>query len=106
MRVRGAVRVRGRVAERRVRHRVRVRVQVRVVRGVEVLQDGVPVNLADGSGDFYQIDPLAIRSAALYPGGNALVFGASTLGGAVNFVTPTAQTAEASNILRADGGIP
>ncbi|HEX8927409.1 MAG TPA: TonB-dependent receptor, partial [Actinomycetota bacterium] len=74
------------------------------LRGVEVLQDGVPVNLADGSGDFYQIDPLAIRSAAVYPGGNALIFGASTLGGAVNLVTPTARTAEAPNILRADGG--
>ena len=33
------------------------------LRGVEVLQDGIPVNLADGSGDFYQIDPLAIRSS-------------------------------------------
>ncbi len=26
---------------------------------IEVLQDGIPFNLADGSGDFYQIDPLA-----------------------------------------------
>lgn len=74
------------------------------LRGVEVLQDGVPVNLADGSGDFYQIDPLAIRSAAVYPGGNGLAFGASTLGGAINFVTPTARTAEAPNVLRAEGG--
>ena len=63
------------------------------LRGVEVLQDGVPVNLADGSGDFYQIDPTAVRAAAVYPGGNALAFGSSTLGGAVNFITPTAYTA-------------
>jgi iron complex outermembrane receptor protein len=75
------------------------------LRGVEVLQDGIPVTLADGSGDLYSIDPLAVRSAAIYPGGNALVFGASTLGGAVNFVTPTARTAEAENILRAEGGV-
>ena len=74
------------------------------LRGVEVLQDGVPVNLADGSGDFYQIDPLAIRSAAVYPGGNGLAFGASTLGGAINFITPTARTAEAPNVLRAEAG--
>lgn len=74
------------------------------LRGVEVLQDGIPVNLADGSGDFYQIDPLAVRSAAVYPGGNALAFGTSTLGGAIDFVTPTAYTAEAPNILRAEGG--
>lgn len=75
------------------------------LRGVEVLQDGIPVNLADGSGDFYQIDPLAIRSVEVYPGGNALIYGTSTLGGAVNFVTPTAFTAEAPNILRAEGGM-
>ncbi|WP_200306149.1 TonB-dependent receptor family protein, partial [Paracraurococcus ruber] len=65
---------------------------------------GIPVNLADGSGDFYQIDPLALRSVAVFPGGNALAYGGSSLGGAVNFVTPTAQTAEAPNILRAEAG--
>src|SRR3954470_21296904 len=75
------------------------------LRGIEVLQDGIPVNLADGSGDFYQIDPLAIRSVEVYPGGNALIYGTSTLGGAVNFITPTAFTAEAPNILRAEGGM-
>ncbi|NOG70678.1 TonB-dependent receptor domain-containing protein [Roseicella sp. DB1501] len=74
------------------------------LRGIEVLQDGIPVNLADGSGDFYQIDPLAIRSVGVYPGGNGLAFGASTLGGAINFTTPTAYTAEAANILRAEAG--
>ena len=74
------------------------------LRGIEVLQDGVPVNLADGSGDFYQIDPSAVRSAAVYPGGNALAFGSSTLGGAINFVTPTARTALEANSLRVEGG--
>jgi iron complex outermembrane receptor protein len=75
------------------------------LRGLEVLQDGIPVNLADGSGDFYQIDPLALRSATVLPGGNALAYGASTLGGAINFTTPTAYTAEAPNILRAEAGV-
>jgi iron complex outermembrane receptor protein len=74
------------------------------LRGVEVLQDGVPVNLADGSGDFYQIDPSAVRAAAVYPGGNALAFGSSTLGGAIDFITPTARTAVEANSLRVDGG--
>ncbi|RVU16190.1 TonB-dependent receptor family protein [Methylobacterium oryzihabitans] len=74
------------------------------LRGIELLQDGIPLNLADGSGDFYQIDPLALRSVEVYKGGNALTFGATTLGGAVNFVTPTAHTAFAPNILRIDGG--
>lgn len=74
------------------------------LRGLELLQDGIPLNLADGSGDFYQIDPLGLRSIEVYKGGNALTFGATTLGGAINFVTPTAQTAFAPNILRIDGG--
>lgn len=73
-------------------------------RGIEILQDGIPTNLADGSGDYYQIDPLALRSIEVYKGGNALAFGASNLGGAVNFTTPTAATATAPNILRAEGG--
>ena len=74
------------------------------VRGIELLQDGIPLNLADGSGDFYQIDPLALRSIEVFKGGNALSFGATTLGGAVNFVTPTAYTALSPNILRFEAG--
>lgn len=74
------------------------------VRGVEILQDGIPMNAADGSGDFYQIDPLALRSTEIYKGGNALAFGSTTLGGAINFVTPTAYTATSPNMLRVEGG--
>jgi len=73
-------------------------------RGIEILQDGIPTNLADGSGDYYQIDPLALRSIEVFKGGNGLAYGASTLGGAVNFVTPTAHTALAENIVRLEGG--
>lgn len=73
-------------------------------RGIEILQDGIPTNFADGSGDFYQIDPLGLRSAEVYKGGNALAFGSATLGGAINFVTPTAYTAVAPNLLRVDAG--
>ncbi|HYG90013.1 MAG TPA: TonB-dependent receptor [Azospirillum sp.] len=74
------------------------------LRGLEVLQDGIPVNLADGSGDLYQIDPLALRYAEVFRGGNGLAYGSSTLGGAINFVTPTAHTAVAPNMLRVEGG--
>ncbi|NDE90018.1 MAG: TonB-dependent receptor [Alphaproteobacteria bacterium] len=73
-------------------------------RGVEILQDGISTNLADGSGDYYQIDPLALRSVEVYKGGNGLAYGSSMLGGAINFVTPTAHTAVAPNILRLDAG--
>lgn len=74
------------------------------LRGLEVLQDGVPWNLADGSGDVYEIDPLSLRSVSIFKGGNGLQFGSATLGGAIDFITPTAYTAVAPNILRLEGG--
>lgn len=73
-------------------------------RGIEILQDGVPTNFADGSGDFYQIDPLGLQAAEVYKGGNGLSWGSTTLGGAMNFTTPTAYTAESPNAVRVDGG--
>lgn len=74
------------------------------MRGLEILQDGVPYNLADGAADFQEIDPLIAQHIEVYKGGNGLRFGAATLGGAVNFVTPTAHTAEAENLVRLEGG--
>ncbi|WP_353190292.1 TonB-dependent receptor [Pandoraea pnomenusa] len=74
------------------------------VRGLDLLQDGIPTNSADGSGDYYQIDPLGLRSTEVYKGGNGLAYGSTTLGGALNFVTPTAYTAEAPNQFRIEGG--
>lgn len=62
-------------------------------RGLRVLQDGIPINLADGSFDMQQIEPLAARYVEVYRGANALQYGASSLGGAVNFVSPTGHDA-------------
>lgn len=73
-------------------------------RGIEVLQDGIPTMMADGSGDFYQIDPRALRAIEVFRGGNALPFGSSTLGGAINFVTPTARTAVAPTTFSLEAG--
>jgi iron complex outermembrane receptor protein len=64
------------------------------LRGVLLYQDGVPLNSADGSGDFHAIDPSAYRYAAVYKGANGLRYGASALGGAINFVTPTGRDSE------------
>jgi iron complex outermembrane receptor protein len=74
------------------------------LRGFELLQDGIPMNYADGGGDFYQIDPKYFRSIEVLKGGNALSAGSSTLGGAIDFVSPTAHTALAPNMLAIDGG--
>lgn len=73
-------------------------------RGVLLAQDGVPFNEADGYGDFQLIDPLIARYTEVYKGGNALRFGGSLLGGAINLVTPTGRTAGADLGLRLEGG--
>jgi len=62
-------------------------------RGIKLMQDGIPVNLADGSFDFQAIEPMATRYIEVYRGANALRYGSSTLGGAVNFVSPTGYDA-------------
>lgn len=62
-------------------------------RGIKLMQDGVPVNLADGSFDFQAIEPLAARYVEVYRGANALRYGASNLGGAINYISNTGYTA-------------
>ncbi len=57
------------------------------LRGVQVLQDGIPLNQADGSGDIMEIDPLAYQRVEVLRGGNAFPLGSAALGGAINFVT-------------------
>lgn len=64
-------------------------------RGITLLQDGASVNLADGGFDFQAIEPLATRYIEVYRGANALEFGSTTLGGAINYVSPTGYTAPA-----------
>ncbi|HEY8518906.1 MAG TPA: TonB-dependent receptor [Gammaproteobacteria bacterium] len=72
------------------------------LRGVRLLQDGVPVTLADGSADFQAIEPLAARYVEVYRGANALEYGAADLGGAINFVSPTGRDGERR--VRVEGG--
>lgn len=73
------------------------------MRGLTLLQDGVPINLADDNGDFQELDPAFLQYIEVFRGANALRFGGSTLGGAVNGVTPTGRSANGVN-LRVDGG--
>jgi iron complex outermembrane receptor protein len=61
------------------------------LRGVQLYTDGIPINTSDGYGDFQEIDPTAYKYVAVYKGGNALQYGANSLGGAINFVTPTGR---------------
>lgn len=59
--------------------------------GVKLLIDGLPVTAADGSNHNRDVDPLSMRRAIVARGANALTYGASTLGGAINFISPTAR---------------
>lgn len=59
--------------------------------GVKLFQDGLPVTTADGNNHNRVIDPLTARFASVARGANALTYGASTLGGAIDFTSPTAR---------------
>ena len=72
-------------------------------RGIALLQDGVPLNLADGSFDFQAVEPLSARYIQVWRGANALESGAATLGGAIDFVSSTGNDAPAMT-LRAEAG--
>lgn len=56
-------------------------------RGIRVLQDGVPINSADGSFDMQSLEPTATAHIDVWRGGNALAYGSSTLGGAIDYVS-------------------
>ncbi|HVG52228.1 MAG TPA: TonB-dependent receptor [Xanthobacteraceae bacterium] len=65
------------------------------LRGVQLYMDGVPLNTADGYGDFQEIDPTAYRYVEVWKGANGLRYGVNSLGGAINFVTPSGYDARA-----------
>lgn len=62
--------------------------------GIELLQDGLPVTTADGNNHNRVMDPLSARFATIARGANALKYGASNLGGAIDFVSPTARNSD------------
>jgi iron complex outermembrane receptor protein len=66
-------------------------------RGLRVLQDGVPLNLADGGFDFQALDPLAASHIQVWRGANALAYGSSALGGAIDYVSHTGLSAPGSS---------
>ena len=70
--------------------------------GVKLMIDGLPVTAADGNNHNSFIDPLAARYAVIARGANALTYGASTLGGAIDFISPTARNT--NNQISLSGG--
>lgn len=73
------------------------------LRGVRLFQDGLPINQADGSGDFQELDPLTFQRVEVFRGANAFRLGANTLGGAIGFVTFDGRS-QAGALLRGEAG--
>ncbi len=72
-------------------------------RGIRLLRDGLPMTEADGNTRTQLIDPLSAEHISVYRGANALGWGASTLGGAINLTSPTGYSV-APRTLRAEAG--
>jgi len=51
--------------------------------GLLLLQDGIPINSADGSFDFQAVDPWLIDYISIFRGGNGIALGGSSLGGVI-----------------------
>ena len=74
-----------------------------VERGVLFLQDGLPLNRADGSYVVGLIDPRQADYIEVFRGYTANRLGSTVLGGAVNFVLPSGAAADGLR-LRAEAG--
>jgi iron complex outermembrane receptor protein len=71
--------------------------------GIKLLQDGLPITAADGNNHNRVLDPLSARYATIAHGANALAYGASTLGGAIDFTSPTARNSEPLSVFASGG---
>jgi iron complex outermembrane recepter protein len=73
------------------------------MRGVNVLVNNMPYRNADGFTDFESLELATAHSIQVFKGANALRYGGSTLGGAINLETKTGYTAERANLMLESG---
>ena len=69
-----------------------------VSRGIQLLYDGLPMNQADGSFIIGLLDPEQARYISVWRGANAMRYGATTLGGAIDFGLRNARNNESSSV--------
>ncbi len=62
------------------------------LRGLNLLQDGIPFNRVDGAGDFQELDNFTTQRLEVHKGGNALKYGGTTLGGSINTISKTGKS--------------
>ena len=72
-------------------------------RGINLLVNGMPYRNADGFTDFESLELLTTDAIEVYKGANALRYGGSTLGGAINLTTKTGYSASPIGVF-AQGG--
>lgn len=72
-------------------------------RGIRVMQDGIPLNLADGGFDMQALEPTAASYIDVWRGANALAQGSSTLGGAIDYISRTGANSP-GGIFRVEAG--
>ncbi|MBV6272597.1 TonB-dependent receptor [Alcaligenaceae bacterium CGII-47] len=73
------------------------------MRGITLLRDGLPLSMADGTVDPSYVDPFNAQYIETYRGANAVAYGAASLGGAINLISPTGYSHPGPQ-LRLQGG--
>jgi iron complex outermembrane receptor protein len=71
--------------------------------GIKLFQDGLPVTTADGNNHNRLLDADNVRYLDVANGANALTYGASTLGGAINTVSRTALNSDPGELFIGGG---
>ncbi|MEN5118187.1 TonB-dependent receptor [Luteimonas sp. TWI662] len=71
--------------------------------GIKLFQDGLPVTTADGNNHNRALDPMSARQVVVARGANALTYGASNLGGAIDFTSPTARNSPGHQLMLTTG---
>lgn len=69
-----------------------------VNRGIQLLDNGLPLNQADGSFIIGLVDTKSADLISVYRGANGLRYGATTLGGAINFISKNGEAAPAARL--------
>jgi len=72
-------------------------------RGVNLLVNGMPYRNADGFTDFESLEMLTTEAIEVYKGANALRYGGSTMGGAINLDTKTGYSSSPTSLF-GEGG--
>lgn len=73
------------------------------IRGIRLLRDGLPLARLDDLNEGIYADVMTAERIEVYRGASSLQYGAATLGGAINLVSPTAYTSPGA-ALRLEAG--